>query len=281
MEEGYPCSVLERKIEGKEVTILGVTHTKESFEKYRNFFKKLVSSSDALVLEQIAATSVHNFQHEPTFFGPFAELARSQGKKVYSADPTIRSGIKYNQQMGAKAMFANILGLWVGLTGVRLGSKALIAVGVSAELLSFSLLFGSDKFDAFRYLHLDKDMEWIDALAFGYHDYRNLKIAKGIRRICQQKDEKRLLAVHGDGHSRGIDFYLAHPSLANAKSLVYWNYERIARNCEFSDVREYIPRTDKEAHAQFEKDIEQCLDIDEFLSPKDYHWERIDFEKKK
>lgn len=263
----YPYSILERKIEKTDVTILGVQHTAEDFEKYKDFFQEQVSFHEAIILEQPAGENYFNDFRGSDFFDSFAEFARMQGKRVYLTDPARMPEFRLYERQIEKGAFAACLNSAVAFVGLNLDSDFLSIAGIIGQMLSLSIISGSEEWSKIRSIN-----GWFGALSWGYHDYREIKLTAGIRKICKRGDEKTLLAVHGEGHSKGISFYLTYPYLARLKLLTYPSYEKRARNAGLSTTREFIPLTNEEAYSLYTHDLEKDLEMSLVLTPEDYKW---------
>ena len=48
----YPFPAIERKINNKDVSIIGVKHIPKFFYENENFFKNIITNHDAVILEQ-------------------------------------------------------------------------------------------------------------------------------------------------------------------------------------------------------------------------------------
>lgn len=78
----YPYPPIRDNVNGKDISILGVTHFPEFFKEHEPFFEEFISQQDALLLEE----SYVDFQ-EDDFFGKIGNIAKSQKKRIYQADP--------------------------------------------------------------------------------------------------------------------------------------------------------------------------------------------------
>ena len=108
------------------------------------------------------------------------------------------------------------------------GAGASIFLGCLPGFLTRSLI-NEDK--AFSY-------GWDDVLTYGNYDYRNIKIAEGIEKICEKSnDVKNLAVIHGAFHTEHIEAYLSRKNL-RLKKLAYFPHEAIGK----TKVREYSPK---------------------------------------
>lgn len=227
----YPRPPIKEKINNKDISIVGVYHLPNFFLKYRTFFENLVSQHDAIVLEQ----SIENFWEHP-FFGKIAGIAYAQKKRVYQADPTsIPSQIVDATSCG--------VGMYLILNSIKKPKRKisrrefLKRIGLAG--IGAFIFFGSTPGFALRRIHKESaDSYGIDdILSYGNVDYRNIKIAEGIEKICHEvNDIEKIVAFHGGAHSKHMEAYLKNPAL-RAKKLAYLPFEVISRK----KVREYIP----------------------------------------
>lgn len=244
--EDYPCACIERKINGKDVTILGVYHTEDFLFRYYSFLSSKIHSADAVVLEQVVGAE---FYQDDGFFGRLGAMAGF--KPVYVVDPINPESFAADTLLG----WAGILLMQIPF--IAIPSKMLldwraskkrrksheskkqectrrdflkglfgyaVAIGAGASMLSGSHLGVAAKSLISENLLLKYGID--DALSYGLMDFRNLIIAEGIEKLAKIEDGK-MVAIHGDAHSDPIDFYLTNP-IARKKRLAYFPYEQIA-----------------------------------------------------
>ncbi|GAG08118.1 unnamed protein product, partial [marine sediment metagenome] len=219
MKENYPCSRLEEKVNSVDVSIIGVEHTKEFFEKYKSFLEEKISQADAVILEDVIGGNF--WDHE--FYRKIGEIASSQQKKVYQTD-TIRrlpGFVDLLQEVAGVSLI--VLGFSVGLLGFGLGSLGGTSLGVY-------LFLGSHDGRALRYLiHKGSHYGLDNLLSYGYTDYRDATIADGIDKLCHENDGiKKFVCIHGNDHSEPIKKYLKNPTLRKIKRLTYLPFDLIA-----------------------------------------------------
>jgi len=107
-------------------------------------------------------------------------------------------------------------------------------------LALFYLFLGSYAGANLRYVLGDKD-SLTGTLTYGDIDYRNIKIAEGILKICYKVDDiKNLVAFHVFGHSTGIDTYVEN-EVFRLKKFTYLPFEATSRLYSTENVSEYIP----------------------------------------
>ncbi|RJQ15932.1 hypothetical protein C4573_07315 [Candidatus Woesearchaeota archaeon] len=231
----YPYPRIPETIHGKELTILGVEHKPEFFQQYQPMLEDFVKSHDAIVLEQ---TVGGNFW-ESGFYGSIGELARKQGKKVYQVDP-----------LGWKPIFLDVVNAGIGLallyqliTGSKSAEtttrrnflKKMCQFAVGVPLLAGTLAVRNVQ----SILALDTTIHYgiDDALGYGLQDYRNIVIAEGLIRLCQEAEDFHTLgSIHGAAHSETVHEYLLSPN-KRQKRLAYLPYDMLGN----TQIREYTP----------------------------------------
>ncbi len=229
----YPLSIIKEKINNKDVSMVGVCHIPKFFEENKISFENFVSRHDAMVLEE----SPENFW-EDSFFGRIADIAHTQKKRVYQVDP--RKCLPPRTD-GISAGVGASLMLYAAIKKPRVKisrREFLKKIGILG--IGASLFFGSlpgivlrSKIDEESIFSYGAD----DFLTYGSTDYRDIKIAEGIKKICHEvSDIEKIVAFHGDAHSKHIEAYLKNPVL-RAKKLAYLPYEVISN----TKVREYVP----------------------------------------
>ncbi len=232
------------------VTLLGVRHTRSVFQKHHEFFRDSVQTHDAVVLEN-AVILAGDFRWDPGFFGQFADLAHAEGKKVYCADAApflettfLKRQIDFCRKTVIVSAFAQPALFAMGLPEFGILAGACLASGLYGYL------------DVTQYgfsLARRKWLPWTNVLAHTSTDYRNIKIAEGIRDVVNVCGEKSLLGVHGTLHNRGIAFYLKHPRIAAEKKKYYALYEEFSALVGNETVRQYRPRSLSEARASLQQ----------------------------
>lgn len=232
----YPYPPIKHRVNDKDVSIIGVAHTDPFFEEHEDFFRKVIDDHDALILEAYGSGAIDDF------FWQLAYIAGEKGKNVYNVDPDnrfVRFGelilvglatayffhlaYDFNERIknGSKKMSRRNF-LKRTLIGCLAGSKILGSLGATCRgLINEDLLL---------------EHGWDDILMYGELDYRNVKIAEGIRKVCDEAtDISSIAAIHGMGHSKGIEAYLMNPDLMK-KKYAYLPYDLLG-----SGIRKYEP----------------------------------------
>lgn len=231
----YKYPRISERINGKELAIWGVEHTREFFNQYKPLFEDLVRDNDVVVLEQMVGGDFW----ESNFFGRVGELARGQGKKVYQIDPvglgnflldlgtTFAGGaLIYNGVRGSKSQEKTTRRNFLKRMGKLALGLPLVAGGLPGRLLlenlttDISVSYGVD-----------------DQLGYGSCDYRNIVIAEGLARICNEvRDVSRICSIHGASHSEAVHEYLLSQN-KRQKRLVYLPHDILGN----TKIREYTP----------------------------------------
>ncbi|MBM3199820.1 hypothetical protein FJZ53_02695 [Candidatus Woesearchaeota archaeon] len=224
----YPCKVLEERINSTNVSIIGVSHDPSFFFQHREFLEEKIRQADALVLEC-----------EPYFpdgfFDQVGNIAYSQKKRVYHADPMNKFTQKIDKIQGGS-------GLGLAVSSILTGQTYALPLGLYFFLGN---LFGG----VVRYIPsgilaatkgTDPDPNnYYDILFYGETDYRNVMIAEGITKISSEiNDVKSLACIHGAAHTRPVKVYLKNPNLRKAKKLLYSMTYGLKSE---KKVREYTP----------------------------------------
>ena len=231
--EEYPHDIAEYKLHGKQVYIVGVSHIIPFYYQHIDLFDELTHINDALVLEQPIGGE---FWHS-SFFNKLGNLANSYKKKVFVADPANIDSWYFDSyvvgSLGLGMMITGPISMFFG--GSLL--EGLIMAGIGTHL--FSRAAPIQMLDETIYGFEEKKFRIIDYLSYDWLiDYRNLKIAEGIDKICRTENSvSSVVAFHGAAHTAGMEAYLKHPIL-RAKKIAYLPYEILGINC----VREYSPR---------------------------------------
>ncbi|MDH5639197.1 MAG: hypothetical protein OEZ04_11980 [Nitrospinota bacterium] len=232
-------------IRGKRMTLVGILHTKEEFERNKESFEFLMKPYSAVMLEQ--PLWYKDFSYDTSSFGQLAGLALKMNKRVYIADP-------FDPKVLAADMAFGVLGLGMLVKSFKDLAKATIlrdkhvmnrggflarfaALGIGAPLFLGSLM-GMDLRAA---VDMRTSLTWglDDKYSWGSKDWRDLWIAIGIGKVLENVDDVySMIAFHGVGHQRGIQHYLDQPQ-DMAKEKYYMPFERISSRLQ---VREYTPK---------------------------------------
>jgi hypothetical protein len=225
---------IKETVNGKEVSILGVTHIDKFFNLYESKLNSYVTNKDALVLE---GSPPKGFWEEEGFFNKMGEIARKQEKKVYRVDPLNKNlarvegatwalgptliylGFRNPKKEISRRDFLKRLGLITAGSQITLGNLSSAAV---KGALNSDIVFNYGIEDLIQY---------------GTTDYRNIVIADSLERICHKdNDIEKLGAIHGCFHSDPIRHYLKFPE-SRRKRVLYLPFDLIGNKT----ISEYTP----------------------------------------
>ena len=216
----YPEKILEEKINGLNLRIIGVAHTRKFYKKHEDFFRKQIGNSPAIFLEDGPEGFTHEFDEE------VAKVSQETNKPIYIPEP---SNILHNVLDTAQ------LGVGVYLAGSYLRkpkemSRRNFLKKGGVTLLGLYLAWGS--FIPRSYVEKaigDENVKWDDALQYGtVEDYRNIVAAENLDRASRVLRFKRHIPYFiGAGHVEGIHTYLRNPKLRK-KRLVYFLQDLIS-----------------------------------------------------
>ncbi|OGM03301.1 hypothetical protein A3K72_03480 [Candidatus Woesearchaeota archaeon RBG_13_36_6] len=237
ISERYPYPPIRETINGKDVSITGVVHSKEFFERYKPFFEEIIFQHDIIILEGVWGTE---FWGDYDFYRLIGTIAYSKNKRIYQVDPVNLpvSLIDYAQ------CFIGLRLILLGLPKTRseISRKEFLKLlgGLAIKGFGTSLVFGSLPGIWLRGL-MSKEIliEYgvDDLLTYGKTDFKNLMVAHGIDRICYEIDEfTSLVSLHGYTHYETVDAYLRNPVLRE-KRFVYLPYDLVGER----NIREYVP----------------------------------------
>ncbi len=226
-------------VNGKELAIWGVEHTREFFNCFKSLFEEFIGNNDCVVLEQPVGA---DFWETDFFFGDIGELVREQGKKMYQVDPVTWGNLLLDLVtigIGGRLVYKGAKGSKspekISRRGFlkRLGQ---LAIGVPLVWGSWPTRLLQD------YLTIAISVSYgvDDQLGYGTDDYRNIVIAEELDRICREVESVRKIgSIHGAAHSEAVYQYLISPE-KRFKRLAYLPHDILGN----TKIREYTP-TDK------------------------------------
>lgn len=226
MTKDYPIPILEERINSVNVSIVGVEHTPKFSEEHFKFFEDKIKNSDAVVLEQPLGGDFW----ESDFFGDLGCIASWYNKKVYQSDPQKVLPTLIDLAQGTAGIYLMIKGALINNYGYQGIIEAMLGSYMFLGSFTGKIMRVNAKQDTGLNYGLD------DLLLYGYTDYRDIKIAEGIKKICHKvKGLKKISCFHGQAHSRPVQNYIRHPILRNTKKIAYLPYSLISE----TKVREY------------------------------------------
>jgi hypothetical protein len=225
----YPFPPFVKRVKDKRVSVIGIEHTIEFYLEHDQFFDEIVRQNDALILEQPYGGEFW----EDLFWGSIAVLSHDQNKRIYQADSCNESIYYLDVPSGALGSLAAAVYF---LDKNKMSRRGFLKAACGA--LGGDLFLGTILGMKIRHKALGDDSPLAkEQLFMGATDYRNIKIAEGVEKICNEADDiQNIASLHGKDHSDGIKFYLENPKL-RAKKLFYFPHEMLGKN----EVREYVP----------------------------------------
>jgi hypothetical protein len=236
----YPMEIIPKKIKDSNVEIIGVWHTKRFFNEYKEFYERKINESSGIVLEQ----SVGGEVWECEFFDKLGEIAYKKKIPIYQTDPINKIAlIDCNNPL--TSVFGGILmGMGFYKNARKIISKKITRKeffkNVGLNFFGASIFYGS--FWPYAYLTTKVGQSpKIYLFAYGQTDWRNIKIAEGIDKICEKENLKKITAFHGEFHTKSIDFYLDNPEIRKIKDALYTPLNI----CGIKGIRKYISASSK------------------------------------
>lgn len=233
--------IIQKKIKNSNVEIIGVWHAKRFFNEQQEFYERKINESSGIVLEQ----SIGGEFWECEFFDKLGEIAYKKKIPIYQADPINEVAlIDYHHSL--TSVFGGIL---MGI-GFYKNARKMISKKITRKEffknagLNFS---GASIFcgSFWPYAYLKNELEQspeIDVLVYGQTDWRNIKIAEGINKICEKENLEKITAFHGEFHTKSIGFYLDNPEIRKIKDILY----APLNICGIKGIRKYVPEKIRE-----------------------------------
>lgn len=226
----YPQLVLEERINGMNVNLVGVRHTRDFFHEHEDFFIEQIANAPAIFLEDGPKGFTHEFDKE------IAKVAQETKKSIYIPEPA-------NAFHGLLDMAQ--FGVGVYLAGSFLRKQKKISrrnfLNGGATLLGAYLTLGSFILSSFVQRAIgDENVKIDDALQYGtVGDYRNIVAAENLDRVSKRLQLKGSIPYFiGAEHVEGIHTYIHNPELRQ-KRIVYFPQDLISdtsfRKYEFQD----------------------------------------------
>lgn len=201
----------------------GVRHTEQAFNVQKEDIIKLIDENDIIALEA----------DKKSYFSKIAQYAREQGKEVFNIDPTndltVQSSISIAVVNPLLAL-ANINSFEQLLNNkkIRWFIKTILINGLS---VTYSALPSSLIPLSYR-----NDQEYFGKGDISYTiDGRTVFMTNNIQEIIHQNSEKNILAITGNFHAQGIEYYLKNTDILNRRLKIY----NLLYGYFSSDLREY------------------------------------------
>jgi len=211
--------IIELKVNGKYLTLVGSNHGKFSFSKCgesdflkrKYFYEGLIDESDIVVLEQPVGGE---FYEDISFFAKLGLIAYDSNKEIYIIDP---NNVRANNLQ--KFLCENFekdgklpLEIHEGFTGK----------------VSYERYKKDHPFEGYID-YLNNIGEFYFKIAHGINDWRNVVIAKGLAEKISKLDAENIVAIHGAQHTRPIAFYINNPELRQQKFEGYKHFNEVGR----------------------------------------------------
>ncbi len=208
--------ILQEKVNGIDIDLVGVIHNKEFFNKNKNLLKENADNAPAIFIEDgERGRSIEN-----GFYGEIAKFAQEAGKPIYIPDTSKTSYLLPDavQLTIGISLFANSFG-----KPKKDFSRRDFLKKSGKGLAGLYLMLGSP---LSIFLESPKRNEHIiidDALKYGViHDYRNLVSAANIDKLTKKVQfQGKVPYFIGQAHVKGISAYLNNPKLRERKRHVY------------------------------------------------------------
>jgi len=227
----YPKLVLEERINGIDVNLVGVTHLRNFFHKHENFFREQICRSPAIFSEDGPEGFTDGFSEE------IAKVAQETGKPIY----ILESGSNIHSFLGLAQL---------GIGGYLAGSylrksddmsrRTFLKKGVSTLLGSYLMGSCLTQNSIIQKVIGNENVKLDDALQYdAIIDYRNIVAAENIDRASKVLQlEGKIPYFIGSLHVKGIHAYLRNPGLRK-KRLLYFPQDLISdtsiRKYEFKE----------------------------------------------
>jgi hypothetical protein len=223
----YPELVLEEKINGLNVNLVGVCHSESFFQEHEAFFREQIRSSPAVFLEDV----------DRDFSERIAKVAQETSKSIYVLESgnIIHIGLDATQLCAGLYLASSYL-----IKPKEMSRRNFLKKG-GATLLGLYLIGGSFVPRSFVQKAIgNEDIKLDDALQYGtVEDYRNIVAAENIDMLSRLlKVEGHIPYFIGANHVEGIHTYLQNSKLRK-KRLVYFIQDIMSdtsiRKYEFQD----------------------------------------------
>lgn len=221
----YPCSIIPRKENETEISLIGVHHNLPFFKKYKKFYEEEINKSDMVIVE--GGEYLMRKRSTINFFDRLYEVAYEIKVPVLSIDPqNINTNfLDYLIPFGSIAMGSLGTRLKIPVLPMLLHAGGLS--GLFGNTLGTAIRLGAlNGFNVEEDAQLKKFDPLIESLFLGEVDWRNVCIAKGLEEITEKENYKHISCFHGDIHNPQINFYLEHPKYREAKYNLYFIFNK-------------------------------------------------------
>jgi hypothetical protein len=209
----YPKLILEERINGMNVNLVGVSHTRDFFHEHEDFFRDQIVNAPAVFLEDGPKGFTYEFDEE------IAKVAQETEKAIYIPEPSNGVHVLLDiAQLGVGGYFA---GSYLRKPK-EISRRSFLKKG-GATLLGLYLAWGSFMPRGFVQKAIgDENVKIDDALQYGtVEDYRNIVVAENLDRASKRVQlEGSVPYFIGSDHVEGIHTYINNPELRR-KRIVY------------------------------------------------------------
>lgn len=227
INEANYFQTIDTKTKGNQnLKLVGCNHgTPQSpgdFYERRAFYEEVGEWADSFILEQ----SAYREFHESPFFHNISQLAYHQNKRIYAVDPINERSMNLQKRLEKKYELSEDI--------YKMRLKEGYKSRVSREKYKTKHPEGTE----IHYHNHVKEDWW--KFSYGVDDWRNVVIATLLTEKISQLKDKNILAIHGGGHTRPINFYLKNPKIREQKLQQYNRFNEAGTSC----IKEFIPRPD-------------------------------------
>lgn len=216
----------ERDIEGIRHKFFGVAHTREFAEAHYDRMEELVKNSKYVISEAeppyLTRKSITN--NGKAYFGTIFELCKKYHKPILFNDSSTRSLRTFETAVGITAFLSLYSNIRTPTHSRRDFLKSLVKacgstyifLGTSTGLNTRNYISGEDAFEGknnARYFNHLIDQRNV------YITHRTIIMAKTVLKTFSEGDY--VLSTYGKVHTKGVEYYLDHPKMYEAKKNIY------------------------------------------------------------
>ncbi|MEK6967789.1 MAG: hypothetical protein AABX51_04110 [Nanoarchaeota archaeon] len=213
----YPFPVLEHRINDTLVQVIGEFHGSKFWEENKDFLTDRIEESDAVIYEGFRPQSNNTSQCVSYSF--------SAGKPLYVVD--LNSSSYYFPDI-LLASVSPAVGLTTMLVSAGINQVSADDIAIIAAS-GFCWNFSFQAYTIRRQIHMKTGQRSVSSIIDlvekwtpNFGDFRDVRIADGIIKIVNAHPEYEIItALHGEGHSDGINRYLEHPIQRQIKKILY------------------------------------------------------------
>ena len=255
------------QVEGASLRIIGVAHTRETFDAHRDDIRRRVQQAPFVFLEyfksrmrklarlnmSIEQKNTNHDDNRPAvqFFSGVGRICAEEQKDIVVVNPDendLLGNLELGMALGypASLLLESSVKSLATLFGKRMSRRTVSSyLGIGASALVLSSLTGGTR--ELRSMLQEQgilpstmaEIELANILGWSLVDYRDLRSADGIERTISSfahelSSEVEIPMLEGGGHNGKIE-YLRDPELRKAKKAVYPHYNLV----DINTVRRY------------------------------------------